>query len=635
MAQKRLVAPDTSVRSFPTPNIDDLIVFVDVDSRLPGYKPLEYGSPHPDQNRFPKAKLVYQEPIDGVDQFVRRIYATDRVNQDSYNYAIRYSGGSTDHPIYIRNYIESRVDYKPLDPGTFDPLNESAVVVEEEAEPVEGELSSLYFNVTRVFESLPGPIITSFNTNEAGQKVTVTTQRKSKVGYVMPEASATSSVAAQSEDVDVVTEQISSVPEVFSRKQFSTNRPDVVPQKFRAAIPDVETSEVLEGEAEQPELNSEDILASETQQTQFTKQVSRRSRSVPSSTTLGNGTIYTKDLGGGVATVTEKYGSGPDINPGYGTVDAQKEELGDGNFVVREIVLSEPPELVGQEYDEQLDVVFPFTEKVVQADGQSTVGENRTTVSPQDVYHSVKRQFDIEMFRTKALEEMWSVPAYIEIDLPDVLESVEILFATSTSQGGGTGTGSSYSVDASSSITIAGDARIEIKNGYRGPIPATRYVFFLDKNSAGAQVILTKTNSQNWPALFTKPETISIAGGSVTTRQFTSFTEGTPSSTSSTSNSTNFSADVKVGVVTIQPTLHSDITISRRNITMSTSSAAGSTLNPAVPTLTPEYTPTSLPATVPAEFPTGDFLVSVNTESYKYGLVRVSATVAHITSEYV
>lgn len=281
MAGKRPVSPDTPVRSFPTPNIDDLVVVVDVDSRLPGYKPLDYGTPHPDQTRFPGAKLVYQAPIDNADQFVRRIYATDRADQDAYNYAIKYSSGSPGHPIYIRSYVEPRAEYTPLADGSPDAVFTDAYLVEEEMAAVEGELNSLYVRVTRVFETLPGPVLTSFETNEAGQKVTVTTQRKSSAGYSLPAASATLSPSAQAEDAGVVTEQIRTVPSIFTRKQFSAERPDLLPQKFRAAVPDVETRELVLGTAEQPVLLQGDLSASQTQQSLFVKEVARRTRTSP------------------------------------------------------------------------------------------------------------------------------------------------------------------------------------------------------------------------------------------------------------------------------------------------------------------------------------------------------------------
>ena len=333
MASKRPVAPNTPIRSFPTPNVDDLVVVVDVDSRLPGYKPLEYGTPHPDQTRFAGAKLVYQEPLDGSDQFVRRIYATDRADQDAYNYAIKYSAGSPGHPIYIRSYIEPRESYVPLADGSPDSVFPDAFLVEEEMAPVEGELNSLYVRVTRVFETLPGPLLTSFETNDAGQKVTVTTQRKASSGYTLPVASATSSPSAQAEDSGVVTEQIRSVPAVFARKQFSAERPDPLPTKFRAAVPDVETSEIVSGTAQQPTLDvPEDLSASETQESLFLKRVSRRLRPDPDYPVTFTETVRTNT--GQLATTVSTLDEGVQTaDTGPLIESSEVTDLGDGRSI--------------------------------------------------------------------------------------------------------------------------------------------------------------------------------------------------------------------------------------------------------------------------------------------------------------
>jgi hypothetical protein len=332
MGAKRPVAPDTPIRSFPTPNVEDLVVVVDVDSRLPGYKPLDYGTPHPDQTRFQGAKLVYQEPLDGSDQFVRRIYATDRSDQDAYNYAIKYSSGSPGHPVYIRTYVEPRASYTPLADGSPDSVFPDAFLVEEEMQPVEGELNSLYVKVSRVFETLPGPVLTSFETNEAGQKVTVTTQRKSSAGYSLPAASATSSPSAQAEDAGVVTEQVRKVPSIFTRKQFSAERPDMLPQKFRAAVPDVETSELVPGTAEQPTLLQGDISASQTQQSLFVKQVSRRSRTSPTYPRVITETTATRS--GQLATVTSTLDDSiQTADTGPLVESSEVTDLGDGRSI--------------------------------------------------------------------------------------------------------------------------------------------------------------------------------------------------------------------------------------------------------------------------------------------------------------
>lgn len=781
MAQKRPVAPDTPIVAYPTPEVLDIVITVDVDSRLPGYKSLEYGTLYPDQTRFPGAKLISQSPLED-DRFVRRIYATDRVNQDSYNYAIKYSSGSPDHPIYIRTTVESREGYTPLADGAPDPVIPGAYLVDEEAAPADEELNSLYLKVTRVYETLPGPVVTSYETNEAGQKVTVTTQRKTSTDYTLPQATALKSALAEADGTGVVNEQIRTIPSLFARTQFSVERPDVLPQKFRALVPDVETTQLVEGTAALPTLQTGDISASEAQQTLFVKQTSRRSRTAPSypvtiiesvltpkgqvatvtsvlssgaqtassgakiessevtdlgdgrtvkvttevptlfpepsftkskedvtpqkfratlsetttettvegtaamptdaaltnagafsiseqqltverkrvqtrvrtassgdgttPTSLTGGKIFTTELGGGDAVVTEQYGSNADYTSGFGTVAAEKEALGDGKYVTRHVVLGTPPELTGQIYDEQLDLVVPFTQKVIDAQSEGVIAQigetNRVEITPRDIHHSIQKDLDVEDFRGKILAEYWAVPAYVDVRLPDVLTSVEVIYAKAVSSGGATAAGRSWSVQVQGSITMSGEVRTTIVNGYNGPVPATRYVFFIDRHSYGGNVIkdrifeLTGSTVQDWPAIFTEPVTLTVAGGTATENKTKSVTLSSGGDDpGSTADSINYSGDARVGFVTIQPTLHGSIPVTKgADVEVVSTSGSGTTLTATAPTLTPAYSPSSISATSPPSFPTGDFIASIDTESYKYSLVRVTVLVAHITSVY-
>ena len=764
MGQKRIVSPDTPVRSFPTPNIDDLVVIQDVDSRLPGYKPLEYGTLHPDQTRFSGAKLVSQEPLDNSDQFVRRIYATDRADQDSYNYAVKYSSGSVEHPIYIRTYVEPREGYIPLEDGSPDPFFPGAFLVEEEMAQVEGELNSLYVRVIRAFETLPGPVLTSFDTNEAGQKVTVTAQRKSSKNYTLPAASATSSPSAKAEDTGAVTEQIQTIPGVFARKQFSSERPDMLPQKFRAAVPDIETRELVEGEAQQPELEQGDISATQTQQTLFLKEIATRSRQAPeypvvitettvtrngqratvtstlddsiqtadvgsliessevtdlgdgrsikvttevdevfgqpaftrskedltpakfraaisatseertipgtaamppelgvaefskteeqitvdrkrvrtqerdpaAAATLNLGEEFTSALGGGVASVTERFGNSDYTTdtPAYGTVSYKKEELGDGKFASQHVVLDGPPVLEGQVYDEQFDIVVPYTTTVVSAE-TPLMGSERVDITPGDILHSTARQLDVLAYREKVLLEHYQVPAYISLELPDRLVSVDAVRIFASSSGGAEANGENWSVEASGTGSNVVDIRWRIKNGYSGPVPATRNIFFLDKNNATFAAVLAKCNAAAFPALFPEPVTITSVSGSVTQRVSRSASFDYGSGNSGSTSSSSFGNTLSSSITNIPPTLHEQISVTNVDVTLSTLGAGGSTVSVSAPSFTGSYAPTSIPATTPPNFPAGNYLISVDTESYKYGLVRVTAVVAHIASTFV
>jgi hypothetical protein len=175
-------APAKGIESFPTPVIDDVVISEIVNSWKGDYQPLEYGtlwkdvSHAPNQGSFPEHKLVYQQPTSEDGQWIKRIWVNDRVNQDSYNYAIKYSAGSQDHPIYIRTYVVPREGYAPLPDGTPDPLFPTAVLVDEEATRIEGELDSKYITVTRVYETLPGPQVPTKRYNERGDLETVLVQ---------------------------------------------------------------------------------------------------------------------------------------------------------------------------------------------------------------------------------------------------------------------------------------------------------------------------------------------------------------------------------------------------------------------------------------------------------------------------
>ena len=85
---------------YPTANVEDLIMVEDV--------PVDgnHVALYPGQNRqgYTNLKLVSEKELagTGAQQFMRRIWATDRLAQDAYNAALKYASASASHPIYIR-----------------------------------------------------------------------------------------------------------------------------------------------------------------------------------------------------------------------------------------------------------------------------------------------------------------------------------------------------------------------------------------------------------------------------------------------------------------------------------------------------------------------------------------------------
>ena len=68
-------SPTKPIVSFPTASLSDSQVVTTHDSRLPDYQPLAYGTPHPDQVKFPDLILRDQGPADpNDDRMVKRVW---------------------------------------------------------------------------------------------------------------------------------------------------------------------------------------------------------------------------------------------------------------------------------------------------------------------------------------------------------------------------------------------------------------------------------------------------------------------------------------------------------------------------------------------------------------------------------
>jgi len=154
------INPAPSIRQValrPTPKVSDLLFYELKDSRLAAYSsPPAYGTSHPNTNKYPNHKLVFVEPADDSGWF-KWWYAADRESQDDYNYAITYPySGDEAFPRYTRTYVIPRADYSPLVMGAADPVHDDAVLVGQLMKPMEGQIGSMYVEVTRVYDVIPG-----------------------------------------------------------------------------------------------------------------------------------------------------------------------------------------------------------------------------------------------------------------------------------------------------------------------------------------------------------------------------------------------------------------------------------------------------------------------------------------------
>jgi hypothetical protein len=180
-------ARQEGVPIYPTPLVPDYvtktghIILVEVHSTQRGnYQPLPLDGSitytERDANQWPSPLYLVAERLSQDGHWVTRFWANDRTvaSQDVWNYALQYSADNNAAPIYIRTYILPRATYTPLAKLTPDSANASALLIKEEMQelPDSDPLRSRYVQVTRIFETLPGPFLTSVNIDWDGMPVT-------------------------------------------------------------------------------------------------------------------------------------------------------------------------------------------------------------------------------------------------------------------------------------------------------------------------------------------------------------------------------------------------------------------------------------------------------------------------------
>lgn len=96
--------------SYPTPNVEDVIIVEDIPVANANAEPLDYGTPHAE---YPSALLAWQGPVkgNGIERNWRRIYATKRNAQEAYNASIKYAAAHTSYPTFIRQSMVLRSEY--------------------------------------------------------------------------------------------------------------------------------------------------------------------------------------------------------------------------------------------------------------------------------------------------------------------------------------------------------------------------------------------------------------------------------------------------------------------------------------------------------------------------------------------
>jgi hypothetical protein len=440
------------VASYAANDKDFPILAVRLDPRVAGYRVPEDLSPHPDSKRYPNHVFTGSQPSNGDERVthiyeilpapyvpftrydddlgpiqgrrrsvknegqVARLGPNQRVNYEAREgSAIVYTeieeewsietdeDGNSLFPIKDRDFYdpirgavqERRQLFVPTgeEEGTLENVN--GVITQTSYEPYNEFLSVKIVQTYKV----DGPQLVGRATDNDGQLVTVTTQRKGSDGYIPPNPTATRTVEVSREDAESLVERIVDTPEIFTAQTFQVERPDPIPQKFRVAVPLRSSQEVVEGEAELPELLTGEISRNEEQRNKFLKRVSATSRdqTVLPQTLLQKSTDNDRQE----VTITETLQLGDTDEVATATTTISSEALGDGNFVVTK---TEVPEVfAGESYRKTKEDLTPqkfrgaqedltFEQSVAgTANPNISLGEGEFAKSEQQVNKFVKR----------------------------------------------------------------------------------------------------------------------------------------------------------------------------------------------------------------------------------------------------
>jgi hypothetical protein len=674
-------APAKGIESFPTPVIDDVVISEIVNSWKGDYQPLEYGtlwkdvSHAPNQGSFPEHKLVYQQPTSEDGKWVKRIWVNDRVNQDSYNYAIKYSAGSQDHPIYIRTYIVPRETYAPLLDGTPDPLFPGALLVDEEAVRNEGELDSKYITVTRVYETLPGPQVPTKRYNERGDLETVIVQTVPPFTPPDPDGLLVTGSQVVQEEMGKGVKTTSTVPQ-HTPLGISEKKAGLLGETFT-------TDEIVPPNTPADPLTLQ-VVSSSVEKLSATKARKRTTSGSP--TNLSSESLVESPLGlvngkldnSIVAPSTVPNGSLNVVKDSISPIDSAKSER-------QKVTVSTWPKNVGVDSDEQLGFGVRYEETIVSPDqflnAQYWKNLDYIDYKPIDQWKSLRREIDREKLAEVLLAKWIRTPVQVNVTLPDKLLGVKVYWGHSYGAGksfdhGFAVSSSNYNLSSSgsskNSYGVNGDIYFNIQQGYSGPLNGEKHIFFIeigkDNRVEDQEIVKTLNNFREhgsrtpptrpppppgnpfpiyattpanyykpWPYIQTRTENLVVitGGKSETMNSSQSLSASINGSSRSNGRGTSIDVDVNARSVNIPPTLHGKITIEEETF----GTTGGQSLLP-----TYGVRPTTLDVTKAVldgrevsmpQFPTGNFLYQADVELYKYGFVKVTAITVTVDPKYV
>ena len=596
-------------RVYPTPDSGD-ILFSEVRDCTRSEIP-EYGTPHPNSKKWPDHKLVFVKPVDierdGIFEF---FYAAERQNQDLYNFSVGYRNiigntGGREFRVVQRSYVTPRADFQPLDIPFGTPMPD---VPEGKFDDVE------YVFFDREQKSIDQQELNSLYVAEVHTYV-----EKAFLDYKL---------------------------------SYGAQKSDLVPEKFRAAIPQTSTEQIVEGLAEPPTLTGSQISVTEDQLNPDVKLVREVSRDKPTSEVVLNGSqAY---VGGTVADITETYSPTEiEADSGFLIQESRVTPTGDGAYVKETVSVEGWPTLISADWDDTLNALS-IKRQTVQDPNNLTELQVPSTSKKRTSYEAVNedRTIRIEEFApANIVNYVSNSKTRINLNIPPVLKRVAVTYEYQDAVGnyeesGSTnieaitdGTaGTSYSASVSGTVGVKPVLDIQTEQIWASDILATNYFFFVDNpdNYLSDLNRVTGLSILEWPIFKTKSYSVTVIGNTATSKL-----NGSGSKSRSVSEDREAVIDSEgfgearsfgkeVQTARISQCLCAGVTISNPSAEIErtlTFSANGKSQSRLIFT-TALCSPSSFEATSPPDVPrSGLYAVDSKIEPYKWGYYRAIVTV--------
>ena len=451
------------------------------------------------------------------------------------------------------------------------------------------------------------------------------------------------------------------VPELFTAESFTALKPDVIPERFRAKIPNKTTEKLVVGKASAPNLNPDGVSASKQQVNKFVYKDQVTSRDITNLTLTGAHEAYV-DYGTN-AKVEDKLSSDGAVQTGVNVVESVSTNIGDDKFITKTTTVDSWPVLKSSQWDYLLDTQIEQNNQMVGSD--LDLNKKNTTYKAINADRALAIT---EIAPEKALTDYHlSLPINIDLEVPPTLKSVEVVWAEDRYDGEGESEGSATMPDTTRGMSVTAEAsnqsqgsyslipsvRVELEHFWGRDLSATMHFFYckMTNNQLSEDAIRSKLGGilnatlNKWPKFKPQSHTLVARGGTLKVNSEASIRKtkaydlnGIKSLSDSSSKNKGSGYDMRIDIVNIPPCIHPAITVtggtalslSARSTSRArlTGELSGNEQSSASNTVRSSVSPASFAATTPAEIPkTGFYLISSKVEPYKWGWVKCSAVV--------